>query len=804
MAAPRLPTLEISLHNQFLASTTRSQIMSVDLHGSSVEEAKRIIREKLVDAAERGSEFVERIRFITGRGNHANTTDERGTLYLHFEEYLEEVKDKVFQVHKFDGYYEVDVRSVVRDEQQAALTEQSSQFLKNNIERIKARAAQGIKEDLAFLAICYQHGIGVPQSYSEMAKISQQLADAGDPIFQYELACSFFIGRGVKLNDEKARHYYQLSADQGYSLSELSLGNIYWRGVGIARNYQLAYPLLQKAALHGQGEAARKVGCFHAEGLGADCKVDYVEAIKWWKQAVKLKDATAAYNLYLTYLKGMEGVGFARVLANTDLAYRYLEHSAQLGEHDGEYAYGIALHAGKYGKNRCNEWLAWIEKAVDHGSADAMFFLFLHHLRGKTFTTQQIEIAKMYLKRAAEAGHIVAQLYIAVEFNFGFDEKIEKDIERRLLERDEKIILSIIDPEIKFKVINFLIREAHPKKAIKKGMAILRKLADENDVQAIQILWTVFLRDKNNAVEALKYLLRGAELGDPNSLCALGYFWQDGVGGKVDDKKSYDYFIKAAAKGNANSHNQLGQFFETGRFVKQNLQEAEKYFREAMRLDNPKDRAEDSLNVYQYAAANLGVMLLKDPARQEEAVKLLELSTEDGHPDAALLLAVHYRALKKTEHYLYYLSRADKMGNKQARPIVQDLTDKIGFDPKAYLEAFTFAPPVAAALTRQGAFAPKLAPDDKAEVYRQLARISDICHEKLDWKIAKEMNAWAYVSESLKKQLDAVDETWVKKTAAGKFVFVLDNVFKLDLATLLEKLEKHFLEKSKEKMGYQK
>jgi hypothetical protein len=99
------------------------QTVMVDLHGMSAESAQELVAHHVGQAHVRG---WNKIRFVTGRGNHVNARGERGTLYKSFKDWLGNLQDKVVKIDQYDGYYEVDIKDgiAVRNPFSALMNEQ--------------------------------------------------------------------------------------------------------------------------------------------------------------------------------------------------------------------------------------------------------------------------------------------------------------------------------------------------------------------------------------------------------------------------------------------------------------------------------------------------------------------------------------------------------------------------------------------------------------------------------------------------------------------------------------------------------
>jgi len=79
---------------------------------------------------------------------------------------------------------------------------------------------------------------------------------AGDMEAQMTLADLYFQGPGQFKKDlQKAHDYYLSAAKQGHSSSQLRLGIVYYKGLGVKQNMTEAYKWLRISAIEGNTEA---------------------------------------------------------------------------------------------------------------------------------------------------------------------------------------------------------------------------------------------------------------------------------------------------------------------------------------------------------------------------------------------------------------------------------------------------------------------------------------------------------------------------------------------------------------------
>ncbi|MDX2143308.1 MAG: tetratricopeptide repeat protein [Rhodospirillaceae bacterium] len=145
--------------------------------------------------------------------------------------------------------------------------------------------AAGKAAAVAELGLRYANGRDLPQDAKRSVELFAYLAEIGNPLGQYFLAVAYLNGAGVERNDTKAIWLLEESAKQGYDNAQHWLGLAIGQGrAGISPNWCAAVPLF-KAAANTISEAAFVLGAlYHSGDLGY---VDYPEAAKWYRKAIK-------------------------------------------------------------------------------------------------------------------------------------------------------------------------------------------------------------------------------------------------------------------------------------------------------------------------------------------------------------------------------------------------------------------------------------------------------------------------------------------------------------------------------------
>jgi localization factor PodJL len=131
----------------------------------------------------------------------------------------------------------------------------------------------------------------------------RDLAAAGDPAAQYELANRLFEGRNVPRDMHAASQWFERAALQDFAPAQYRIGACYEKGNGVERDVALAKAWYEKAALAGNIRAMHNLAVLLAEGQGG--KPDYAEAAIWFRKAAQFGIKDSQFNLAILYARGM-------------------------------------------------------------------------------------------------------------------------------------------------------------------------------------------------------------------------------------------------------------------------------------------------------------------------------------------------------------------------------------------------------------------------------------------------------------------------------------------------------------------
>jgi uncharacterized protein YqcC (DUF446 family) len=108
---------------------------------------------------------------------------------------------------------------------------------------------------------------------------------------QYSLGLMYAKGRGVAKDEKTAVPWYTRAAEQGNADAQYGLGWMYANGLGVAKDDRAAVPLYAKAAEQGHVRAQFNLAVMYADGRGVT--QDIVSAHMWFHLAARAGDGAA-------------------------------------------------------------------------------------------------------------------------------------------------------------------------------------------------------------------------------------------------------------------------------------------------------------------------------------------------------------------------------------------------------------------------------------------------------------------------------------------------------------------------------
>ena len=171
------------------------------------------------------------------------------------------------------------------------------------MERMRFRAVNNNTDAIKRMGNFYYDGVGVKKDYAEAIKWYEKAASLGDSWSKNRLGEMYRDGKGTTIDIESSTKWFLEAAHQGNIGSIANLINIYVSGStndeGI---FNEAFEMMNANALSGNLDAIKRMGNFYYDGVGV--KKDYAEAIKWYEKAASLGDSWSKNRLGEMYRDG--------------------------------------------------------------------------------------------------------------------------------------------------------------------------------------------------------------------------------------------------------------------------------------------------------------------------------------------------------------------------------------------------------------------------------------------------------------------------------------------------------------------
>lgn len=204
----------------------------------------------------------------------------------------------------------------------------------------------------------------------------REASEQGDPYAQFMRAICYYHGYGgVKKSRTKAENWFKSSSAHGNIYATFHLCQYYISCFSEEKRTKAKNLFCQvKSSLEdkantGIAYAQYCLGMCHYKGWGTD--QDYIEAISWFRKAVKQGHAEAQYMLGKCYKKG------SGVEKNKVEAVKWFCKAADQGEINAQIMVGDCFFYGMCVKRNAHEAQSWYRKAAEQGCKKRRFKRFL-------------------------------------------------------------------------------------------------------------------------------------------------------------------------------------------------------------------------------------------------------------------------------------------------------------------------------------------------------------------------------------------------------------------------------------------
>lgn len=564
---------------------------SFDLHGSSVQDAKKTL-DRIMKTAEEHQ--LAQVTVITGVGKHSKNNYSvlfRKTVPAYFEQ--PEIASKIIKVKKdHRGAYEIIFKE---DNQIKIIKKRLSSFLQPAAEfaSIKQKETQSA-EDQFNLSIFYLQGIGTPTDIKESERLMNLAAKNGSTPAKTQLGLMYDSGFMFKQNNKKALKWHIRAAQANDPLALFNLGSYYWMGKIVVRDDLKAVEYLSRAADLGEISAIYNLAQILLQGSTV-IPQDGPRAKKLFKQGAKvdpgsqlmlgkqhlfgwgipknnqkahknflkaLPDPIAQYYLGRIYSEGLNGA------PNPQLAYYWFSLAAEQGDKEARGTVAMAMIKGKVLPLNVQKGLQELESLAKDGdaqSAEELAIYFLYGLKNKI--KKDFQRALPYLKQAALENRPEALRELAtLHLNNRIEDSNPSEGERYLRKAAQAK-----DPAALFQ-LGLLLSDTRPEEAFNA----YKEAADLQFGPAECMLGLIYLDEAKQDL-GLTFLTRAAKQGLALAQCFLGEELSKSEV-KEEQSRAVSFFASAAAKGHKDAYRYLALCYFYGRGIARNISNALHWF----------------------------------------------------------------------------------------------------------------------------------------------------------------------------------------------------------------------------------
>jgi TPR repeat protein len=421
--------------------------------------------------------------------------------------------------------------------------------------------------------------------YSQVSKPTQptakelatakSLATKGDVPAMLNMGQYYYYGTGVVKNYVTARQWLTKAATKNNVTAMLLLGDMYGEGLGIKRDTVKALEWIKKAAEKGSADAAYQLGEMYETGEGAPENLQ--EAVKWYKVAAEKGDADAMIALGFCYMEG-DGVPEDRMAG-----YDWFLKAAAKGEPTAMRYIGDYFSQSDMG-NDCLQAIDWYMKAADAGDSLSVKPVGVTITKDECPTADKAAIAA-WMKKLADNNNPDACFYMGGFYVMGIGVKRSAAKGMEMLIKEMELAKNS-GAERNFSTNNLFTLYNSGKLTEEHQQRLLtwfeQTAGRTNDDEMMSVIANIYI-NKEAATTAdyktgFEWATKSAERGNPGGCFWLGFVYSKGLGAiKKDDVKAFAWLLKSAQKGDTDAMRMVSTCYESGTGIEKNRAKANEW-----------------------------------------------------------------------------------------------------------------------------------------------------------------------------------------------------------------------------------
>ena len=184
-------------------------------------------------------------------------------------------------------------------------------------------------------------------------------AEQGNPDAQLTLGQMYAEGHGVAKDEEKAANWYHKAAEQGNARACEYIGDMYRFGNGVVQSHRKSVYWYRKGDELNDAGCQRSLGLCYEDGDGVD--QNHEQAAHWYRKAAEHGDAVGQMLLGRMY---REGLGVAK---DNEQAVYWYRKAAEQGYPPGQNSLGLMYQEGLGVAEDNEQAVYWYRKAAEQG-----------------------------------------------------------------------------------------------------------------------------------------------------------------------------------------------------------------------------------------------------------------------------------------------------------------------------------------------------------------------------------------------------------------------------------------------------
>jgi TPR repeat protein len=132
-------------------------------------------------------------------------------------------------------------------------TNGKEKHMRETVRLLMIAAAAEIPEAINLLGCCYEKGLGTKKNYRKAFALYKRAAEGHGEIDAINnIGWLYLVGKGVRMDAERAAHYFKRACDLGNAEAMCNLAYCYQEGLGVIRSIKKCIFWNKKGAINGE------------------------------------------------------------------------------------------------------------------------------------------------------------------------------------------------------------------------------------------------------------------------------------------------------------------------------------------------------------------------------------------------------------------------------------------------------------------------------------------------------------------------------------------------------------------------